>query len=220
MRILSAITTCPRSNGVSYLDGTIRSLTNAGFATEIIHDRMLRGSWPTLRKALERLLMDSGTIRNDDCLIVFQDDIEVAANLAEWVRYNLWPDDYRKIGVCSLYCCQTNIQPTFGWTDLDAIPVWRPHGALSLAFPRRSARILLDDYSNSGFMSGSDTSVASTFRAKGLRNMFHSPGFVEHRGIVSAVCPLGNPINENRRAGRWISDAKTMSVREEVSDAQ
>lgn len=233
MRIVSAITTAPRwklepidgdphnlrrGEPVSYLPQTLQSLKEAGFDEPMIcDDPDLTGSWPNLRRAMAGLV--ERTDQPDDGLCVFQDDIQVACGLKAWIEQSFWPDDFSRIGVVSLYCAKVNLQPQDGWTDLDLLSSYRPYGALCYVFPRWAAQLLLANPPNLAFLTASDTSVATFCRREKLRYMLHSPGFVEHFGVISSIADHRGNLIPERMAGRWISDANEMSIRETVSDA-
>ncbi len=210
MNIAAAVTTCPRT-GVDYLTATLESLHDAGLEPLVVPDTKRAGSWPTMRLALECLLSFPGDAEG---LVIFQDDIEVAAGLRDWLDSNLWPDDPARIGVCSLYCASVNLQPVDGWLDLSSLPVENAFGALAFCFPRRSAELFLQDHSLDAFLMGSDRNIATLCRKHGLRYMLHSPGFIRHVGEVSAIHDHRGLI-PSRKAGRWISDCATMAVETE-----
>lgn len=203
MRILSAITTCPRE-GVSYLEATLDSICNAGFSVEIVRDEKMAGSWWVLREALKRLLE-----RPADAYCVFQDDIEIARGCRKWLESQLWPLPEEKVGVLSLYTAST-CHVRDGWFTADEMPVVRAFGACGLVFPRHTAEMVLS-HKDRSMLTGSDTTLAGLCHKHGLAWVNHSPSLCEHRGAVSAISPLGPGLTENRTAGRWVDDVALLS---------
>lgn len=205
MRIESAITTCTR-NGVSYLEGTLKSLEAAGFDPQIVRDEIRAGSWPTLREALRRLLATPG-----DALIVFQDDIQIAAGCREWLETQLWPGPDDKIGVVSLYLPSvSSLRP--GWFTTDDTAIARPWGACGLVFPRHFAQRILDDPTNKAFLCGSDTSIATACKRDGLQWWVHQPSLIQHIGATSAIHDNLVGLDENRvAASDWCRDVADLT---------
>lgn len=184
MKIISAVTTSPRPDGVDYLPDTLKSLNNAGFDDPlVVVDDDFRGSWPMLRTALGLLMTD----READCLIVFQDDILVSRGLLGWLEKTLWPSDPATIGCVSLYTAGANGQLEQGWYTSDDLPVFRPWGACGLCFPRRSVRLLLTNPPNTALMTQSDASIATFCRMNGMKLYMHSPSFIQHVGAVGSL---------------------------------
>ena len=204
MRIISALTTCPRPNGVSYLQETLESLLSAGFSPQVIEDPELSGSYPALRRALEWLLERSG-----DALAVFQDDIQIAKGCRAWLENELWPFPEHRIGVVSLYT-PTPCHLRNGWFSADEMPVGRTWGALALIFTRRFAEIVLT-HKDRSMLTGSDTTIAGLCRQHGLAWMMHSPSLVEHIGAVSSIQTIGGRLDKNRTAGKWCRDVRELT---------
>ena len=214
MKIHSAVTTCPRE-GVDYLPATLESLQNAGFNPCVVRDANREGSWPTLRKALQRLVAQSKMA--DDGLLVWQDDVICSANLREYLESTLWPSELSEIGVVSLFTPKPNCLRD-GWFSSDELACFRPFGACALCFSVHGAMAILN-HKEKAMRTGSDTTTGCLFRKLGLKWLMHGPSFVEHIGLHSSISPeIG--LTDSRISGRWIDDAKTLSVRETISDAQ
>lgn len=213
MNILSAVTTCPRPGGVSYLESTLESLHAAGFDPLVVSDADGAGSWPTMQKAL-RTLMEMGA----DAYAVFQDDIKAARGLRGWLddQFSHWSpqltaESWIKAGVFSLYTASVNhVRP--GWFTLDDLGAYRPYGACALLFPRHAAELLLSKPVNHGFRFGTDTSVATFTRKYGLEYWMFSPSLIEHVGAQSAIFGDVLPLIPERVAGQFCEDCATLSV--------
>lgn len=207
MKIFSAITTCPRPDGISYLPATLASLHAAGFTPEIVNDPDKGGSWPALRRALAGLLERSEAA--DDCLIVFQDDVVAAKGLADWLQNNLWPGPVETIGVVSLYTAgPCHQQP--GWFTTDDLGVHRTWGACALCLPRRSAELVLA-YRERAMLNGSDTTLAGFFRSRNLKWFLHSPSLTNHVGAISSICVKEIGLDANRTAGNFCADVAELT---------
>lgn len=215
MNILSAVTTCPRPGGISYLEGTLESLHAAGFDPIVVSDTDGQGSWPTMQKAL-RTLMEMGA----DAYAVFQDDIKAAKGLRAWLDENLWPSlplrnggqaVSESIGVVSLYTASVN-HICSGWFTLDDLPKYQPYGACALLFPRHAAELLLSKPINHGFRFGTDTSVATFTRKYQLQYWMFSPSLIEHVGAQSAIFGDILPLIPERVAGKFCEDCATLAA--------
>lgn len=201
MKILSAVTTCPRENE-NYLFGAVASLCEAGFDPLICNDPGLTGSWPALRNALQSLVAQDP---DADAYTVFQDDIRVARGLRAWLDTSLWPDDPAKILVCSLYLSGATQITKSGWNDLSQIPVWRPFGACALVFTNSGAKRLISEPMG-GLLTGSDTQVGSLARKSRLGYWTHSPSLVQHIGERSAIHVKEVGLTEARVAANFCED--------------
>jgi hypothetical protein len=205
--ITSAVTTSPRPDGVSYLEPTLESLSYAGFDPLVIHDDDFRGSWPMLREALARLLERPG-----DALVVFQDDIVAAKWLFGWLEDTLWPGDIDLVGVCSLYTAGSNCREESGWYTSDELPVFKPWGACGLAFPRRSAEMLVANPPCKALLTGSDSHTATFCRMNGLKFWMHSPSLIQHVGAIGSLGIGDNRgLTEERCAGMFCGDVRELT---------
>ena len=113
MRIACGITTALRR--VSYLKETIASVEAAGFELALVaEDRELAGPYRNFKRTVRMLLGDPYA----EAVAVFQDDVQVAANLKGWLDRNGWPDDPERIGVVSLYTAFPHHRNRTGWHRL------------------------------------------------------------------------------------------------------
>ena len=207
MNIASAVTTCPRPGGISYLESTLESLHDGGFEPVVFDDREFTGSWPNLRRALQGRF----EARPDaEAIVVFQDDVRVARGLRGWLNDALWPAPVETIGVVSLYTATPNhLRP--GWFTLDDLPVYRPYGALAFCFPRHAVELLLQKPANLAFKCGSDTSVATFCRNNKLSYWLHSPSLVEHVGEVSSIADVRGAMIPERCSGNFCEDVDELA---------
>lgn len=208
MRIVSAVNTSPRPNGISYLESTLASLRDAGFDPLVVNDDDFRGSWPMLREALARLLERSSS---GDALCVFQDDILAARGLFRWLEETLWPGDVDECGACSLYCAGANSREESGWYTADDLPNFKPWGACGFAFPRRSAELLVANPPNRPLHTQSDASTATFCRMHNLKFWIHSPSLLQHIGVVGSLGVGDNRgLTPERMASWFCEDTKDL----------
>lgn len=225
MNIASIVTTCKRP-GVSYLNATLRSLRTAGFDPDVMLDHELKGSFRNFKDALQFIVRPDA-----DAVIVFQDDIEVAAGLRAWLDSNLWPHNPEKIGVLSLYTSSLRDHPMTGWQELQLNVndenSGRPRlslgalGALAYVFPIRSARQFLKDDPRVEMLSSTDIFVGEWCANSGLQYWTMQPSLVQHIGEVTTftkryptVVPLAPCITEARQAKRFCNDVSQLVVGE------
>ena len=193
--IAVGITTCPRKEPT--LHESWESITDAGFRVITIEDKNRDGAWNTFRRGLAQLVASHP---NASAYLMFQDDVKVAKNLAEYLPSILWPDD--KTGIVSLYCSglykfsENGLHQRNGTT-------W---GALALCFTPLSARLFIKTTAmgNKGD-AVVDKRTSRWCKENGLSYWIHSPSLVQHTGKTSTISRLG--MMRSRRAKEFCEDA-------------
>lgn len=221
MRISSIVTTCVRPDGVSYLESTLASLRAAGFEPDVMLDHELKGSYRNFKDALRFVSQD-----DVDAVLVFQDDIEVASGLRDWLD-DLWPVKLNQFGfgVVSLYTSGPHDQTVNGWHRMNLTPrhegdtPWgRSYGALAYLFPIGFARRFVKDDHRPEMLNATDRNVAEWCSVNGIPLLLHSPSLVRHTGEVSTFTkrypkdvPLMPCIAECRQAKRFCADVAELN---------
>lgn len=202
--IAVAVTTAPRK--VDYLPQTLASIMAAGFDGVASEDDSAVGSYRNFKLALA----ETAKSEADACLI-FQDDIQVARGLWDWLLAGGWPEDPARIGVVSLYTAGPNARATDGWHALDLtvtkerpLPWSRAYGALAIMMPKLSAERFLKANWKPESKSKTDLNLGQWCCATGLSWWLHSPSLVQHIGEVSTLHDFG--LNDYRVASRFVSD--------------
>jgi hypothetical protein len=169
-----------------------------------------RGPWEMLKFSL------SIGVQLADWVVCWQDDVTAAKGTADWLlaQIELEPQ-LKSCGCLSLYAAEalTNGVSKTGWHEVkpDDLPR-RAYGALALAFPAESARLLL---AKPPTYRPSVQSVARGLHAdlncglfckqSGRPWLFHLPSLVQHTGVVS-VAHQGAALSSFRRASEVVSD--------------
>lgn len=224
-----AVTTAPRIE--DYLPATLESLREAGFPEPMVF--AMPGSrlpsrlearcaigrvypWPNFLRAM-RGLLDAHP--DADRLAVFQDDVLVARRCREYLDRS-WPAG--EFGCLSLYTCGRMAKRLDGrgWLPLDFCQT-KPHGALAMVFPKRSALRLLADPPGKGELTKTDTWIGRWCRETGLAWLTHVPSLVQHVGRRSAIkyVPGEQRLRSERRwtdaryAEPWVRECRTLLAR-------
>jgi glycosyltransferase involved in cell wall biosynthesis len=220
-RLEIGVLTAPR--GVPMLEATLRSLHNAGFerlhifaepgspipkeagghAVEI--GRVRLGNFVNFYNALATLYR-----KNDRAagVVIFQDDIEVAAGLKQWCEAELFP---LGCGLVSLFTPRAHSDLRPGWRILSpgAARIW---GGQALAFRRDLLEQFLSDpqvIREVNERKTSDDAVAAGWaKRRGLGIAFHSPSLVQHVGRVSSLWTSGP---DRRIVAHAVADVRKIS---------
>jgi glycosyltransferase involved in cell wall biosynthesis len=203
-RLSVGVLTAPRR--VPTLAATLRSLHGAGFNRlhifaepgspippeahghpfAVNHRRL--GNFASFYSALATLYRQN---EHASGVIIFQDDIEVAAGLKSWCDSQLFPLD---CGVASLFTPRAHSNAGPGWRVLSPgrARIW---GGQALAFRRDwLEQFLSDPLVLREIQHGTDSDdavVSSWVKRRGLGIAFHSPSLVQHVGRVSSIWPGG-----------------------------
>lgn len=191
----SAIITAPRH--VDYLTDTLASLRAADFNPSIVRDVRNDGPNSTFRGALSFLL---GTTRATS-LAVFQDDLQAATGLSEWLDGLQWPEPPGKVACLSLYCSGPQTRSQSGWWKLD--DPYDMRGALATVWPWESAQAFLNDPPVFSGRTKTDMLIGKWAGLRGKSIWVHCPSLVQHTGEVSALSDDG--LTEARMA-MWFCD--------------
>lgn len=226
MKLACAVTTASRPK--DYLPQTLASLRSAGFGIDIIavdypssiegwfedipvlNASATLGDYGNFLAALEVLVT-----YDVDAVAVFEDDILVTCGLRDWLKCQLWPDSPERMGVVSLYTPFPNHPPRSGWfrynltpTDQEPHPFRNCFGACGYLMPISAARRFLQDSPRRNKPGLRDFTMGWWCQTTNLGYWAHSPSLVEHVGNVSAITT--QPIRNDRRAGRFVSDVREL----------
>jgi len=205
-RLAVGLLTAPRAEPL--LRPTLRSLHEAGFDRLLIfaepgspipaeargheveiHDRCL-GNFTSFYNALASLYRRAPDARG---VLLFQDDIEVAAGLKAWCDAMLFPPEH---GLVSLFTPRVHADVRPGWRVL-APGYFRIFGGQALAFRRDVLEQFLTDpqvlREIQAGRDGDDAIVSGWATRRSLGIAFHTPSFVQHVGRVSSMRWRGAP---------------------------
>jgi glycosyltransferase involved in cell wall biosynthesis len=217
-RLIVGVLTAPRR--VPTLATTLRSLGRAGFdrlhvfaepgtpippearghSVEIQRRRL--GNFTSFYNALATLYQHDDRAAG---VLIFQDDIEVAAGLKSWCEAELFPFD---CGLVSLFTPRVHSDVRPGWRVLSpgAARIW---GGQALAFRRDwLEQFLSDPHVIWEIRAGkdSDDAVASGWaKRRGLGIAYHTPSLVQHVGRVSSIW-TGSP--DRRIVAHAVTDVR------------
>ena len=176
------MTSCPR-DPFTYGD-SIKSAADAGFVLDWCHLDLKKelGSYDCFRECLKILV----TKPNIDAVLIFQDDIEVSKNLSQ---LKLPPEVWnKKTGIVSLYTAGPQQPEIPGWSKLPQTENSEPlYGALAVLMPKNVAVDFSMNPPNPAAMTMTDFWLSQYCKAKELDIWIHSPSFVRHTGVVSAI---------------------------------
>ena len=191
--IPAMVTTCPRPNGASYLDGTLASLKQAGF--EFIyetHGDGHDGAYGTFRRAAAYMLRETVT----DWIAFFQDDVAVSEGLHDFLGTQPWNRqiDPERLGCISLYTAgrmterYADDEVTWKILPLDE-PVERClFGACGMLWPRERLWEFLEAREGVEEQHRVEVHIARWCLNRELDYVIHLPeSFVQHVGAVSAI---------------------------------
>jgi glycosyltransferase involved in cell wall biosynthesis len=205
-RLKVGVLTAPRAQPL--LGETLRSLHGAGFERLSIfaepgtplppearshdvetHDLRL-GNFTNFYNALASLYRKAPEAEG---VILFQDDIEVAAGLKAWCDAELFPHEH---GLVSLFTPRVHIDVRPGWRVLSP-GYFRIFGGQALAFRRDVLEQFLTDPQvlreiRAG-RDGDDAIVSGWATRRSLGIAFHTPSLVQHVGRVSSMSWRGEP---------------------------
>lgn len=193
--------TSPRP--VSYLNGTLQSLSDAGIkGVTIVADgpdgpkgsrtsEATLGIVPTFRRSLAIGLAN----HNVEFHAIFQDDIRVSSGLADWLAMKKLRDD----SIYSLYSALK--MDDGGWIKFPCSQWAMGFGACGLVVSKRVAKAFLEDRPPKQTQQLGSVLAQFCFR-KGFFIWRHSPSLVQHIGNVSTL--HGLPITEDRRAANFV----------------
>lgn len=197
MKTLLAVKTCPRPDGVSYLQRTLESLAKAGalenndrvvisdgYESLAIRDwAITMGPGPSgPAMALGRVLQQA---RQYDQILLFEDDLVACKNAIPWMLKVGVPDDLFLVSFFDVDRCKTGTEP-----GLYRFPNRVFSSTLCVLLPKRSVEFLLSRdqfhrHESADSLLSSEMGL-SPWPYYGL----HYPSLVEHVGAVSAKDPL------------------------------
>ena len=199
-RLVVGLLTAPREKPL--LCSTLRSLHDAGFDRlfifaepgspippearrheVVIHDRCL-GNFTSFYNALCSLYRRAPQA---DGVLLFQDDIEVAAGLKAWCDAELFPPQH---GLVSLFTPRVHVDLRPGWRVLSP-GYFRIWGGQALAFRRDVLEEFLTDpqvlREIQAGNAGDDAVVSGWATRRSVGIAFHTPSLVQHVGGVSSL---------------------------------
>lgn len=175
------------------------SLSGAGWTLDsnaIMFDPDSDGCYRNWRRLAEWLLTDPA----DYCLIC-EDDIELSRNL----RAHLESIELPK-GVVSLYTGAINHHDAPGWYRVEKLPK-HCHGALATVWTPELLKGFLEYDRSDEFANGTDTHIGMWCKRNKVDYWCHSPSFVRHTGVTSAIDPSWDETNPQwRQCKEWISE--------------
>jgi glycosyltransferase involved in cell wall biosynthesis len=205
-RLVVGLLTAPRAEPL--LRSTLKSLRDGGFERLFIfaepgspmppearghhveiHDRRL-GNFTNFYNALASLYRRAP---DADGVLLFQDDIEVAAGLKAWCDAELFPSDH---GLVSLFTPRVHVDVRPGWRGLSP-GYFRIFGGQALAFRRDVLEQFLTDPQVLREIrvgrDGDDAIVSGWAKRRSMGIAFHTPSLVQHKGRVSSMPLRGAP---------------------------
>ena len=185
------VITCPRDTPT--LKATLDSLERAGWPyAGVLHDKAKDGCYRTWRK-LGTLLCDLPC----DYVLMCEDDLQITTGLRAHLEQGM-PQ-----GVVSLYTGAVNHGEP-GWNQVTKLPK-NCHGALATIWTPDLLKTFLQ-YDRSGeFRNGTDTLIGMWCRNSGIPYWTHTPSFVRHTGVTSAIDPSWDTAqSQYRQCKEWL----------------
>jgi len=202
-KIQACITSFQRSNGLSYLGETERSLGKTGInAITLFGKGHPRNDWANAAE----VALDVAFVKNETHILMCQDDILIAKGMGKFLENLKWRPE---IGCLSLYKSSRYDErldsdpPGFKLDPISTTPLW---GACALLF---SVEILESVIRNKHFLdfpgrADIDRAVCDAVHAIGLEFWILNPSAVQHIGDIST---LGNHKAEGwRQASSFIGE--------------
>lgn len=195
------ITSAPRPT--STLERTVESIRRSGWVdTPIITsvDETAKGPWRNWMDTLELLVREQPKA---DIYAVFQDDVVLCRDLRRYAEATLWPENRKKIALCSPYCPTVHRGRKRGWNRLNA--GWHLCGALTWFIPPEGARRILKNLKGIEAHSRIDARVGKWAQEAGKAIWYHTPSLAQHIGNRNSA--LGdNSVNPCRVANDFIGE--------------
>ena len=218
----------------SYFDSTMTSLQQAGFSRKdiiVVADGPIRSlfsadcQWLVCSGSPYRGYMRAlGALLSTDAnaLLLLEDDVVVAKNLAAYLRDTLWPAPETQILGVSLYTAESferkygKGKQGFQWaSELEVDPKRDALGVCAMAYTRWGAASVLQHLGTKDRRDGQGGEIVKLLKAMAgpialdCHWWFHVPSLAQHIGQVSTFHDFGN--NADRQASdNWIRDCCTL----------
>lgn len=196
------ITAAPRKQ--PQLTETLLSLRDAGWdcAMVSVDSEMIRGPWGNFRHLAQTLACGPD---DPDAFLIVQDDVQLTRELRTYLEaddafHDMIHCSAKKApGAISLYCAAANYCEAAherfqrnpadgGWHAISNVPT-RAFGALAYVFTQ-SAILSLLEWRCPAARAPIDHNVGCFCRDSRLAYVTHSPSFVRHTGVTSAIPDL------------------------------
>lgn len=205
MQIITGVITAP---GRIYptVDDTVASLKRAGFDKIIVYDDQEQsGCWVNWIRAMTDLVA-----KEADAIMICEDDVNFSVGLRSYLDVSLWPEDPKKIAICSPFCPQLYKRNSMGWHMENR--GWNLCMAQSWIIPKSSAEHIYDHFKDVPQKTAkvpkinpeniqvypkaiqerllTDSRVGQWALAKGLDVWYHTPSLAQHTAIDNSL--IGN----------------------------
>ena len=186
------VLTAPRPTPT--LPRMLASLCEAGWSDLlVVEDRRKLGHFFAWMKGLATIVDREP---HADAYFLIEDDAVFCRRLRAYLEQSLWPEDPRRLALCSPYSPEAYRAPQRGWhTENRGLYL---ASSLAWVLPPAAARAVLADlgpWHAQGF--NADRLVGQWAADRGLDVFYHTPSLAQHVGVGNSA--LGDPVDSPLR---------------------